>query len=259
LGSPIAMDGIITFWLLAALMVPIGLLTFTYLLPVVIKRLQKRDMAVRCNGRLAVTYDDGPDPKLTPELIELLKRHGVKASFFLVGFRAERSPAMSDLLRDSDHDIGCHTNMHRNAWRIWPWQGMRDVNDGYTRMARWMQADASFRPPFGKMTAWTWMAAARRGARICWWTCDGGDTHESLPDPSSVVREVADAGGGVVLMHSHDRGQDRHEYVLKLTDLLLTEAKRQGWTVCTMAELLGASPSVGVPSASKGVMDARKV
>jgi len=235
------MDGTITFWLLAITTILSGLLAFTYVLPVVIKRLQIRDLSARCRGCLAVTYDDGPDPKLTPELLHLLKRHGAKASFYLVGFRAERSPAMSELLKNSEHEIGCHTNMHRNAWWILPWQGMKDVNDGYKCMARWMPANASFRPPFGKMTGWTWLSAAKRGARISWWTCDGCDTHETLPDPSSVVQQVADAGGGVVLMHSHDRGQDRHDYVLKLTDMLLTEAKRRGWAVRTMAELLGSS------------------
>ena len=93
------MDGIITFWLLAISTILIGLLAFTYVLPVVIKRMQIRDLSVRCHGCLAVTFDDGPDHILTPELLLLLKRHGVKASFYLVGFRAERSPAMSDLLQ----------------------------------------------------------------------------------------------------------------------------------------------------------------
>jgi len=253
------MDGTITFWLLFGLLVALTLLAVTYVLPEMIKRVQKSDLASRCKGKLAVTYDDGPDPKLTPELVELLEHHGAKASFFLLGFRAERSPSMSDLLKDSGQLLGCHTNMHRNAWRVWPWQAMKDVNDGYRRMTRWMPNDASFRPPFGKLTGWTWLVTIKRRAQISWWTCDGGDTRETLPDPSSVVRQVADAGGGVVLMHSHDRGQDRHDYVLKLTDLLLTEAKRQGWQVCTMAELLGASSSVGSSSVSKGVLDARKV
>jgi len=240
------MGGLQLIWQIAALLL-LGALSFTYVVPIVVKHFAKKNLVARCRGRLAITYDDGPDPKLTPALLQLFQNHGVKASFFLVGFRTVRSPAMSDALKNSGHEIGCHTHMHRNAWRILPWQGVRDVRDGYASMSRWMPPDASFRPPFGKLTGWTWLAAITRRARISWWTCDGGDTQEILGDPSSVVRQVTDAGGGVVLMHSHDRGQDRHDYGLRLTDLLLCEAKRLGWDVCTMTELLDHSP---VPASS---------
>lgn len=204
----------------------------------IVKARQRAELIDRCRGKLALTYDDGPDKLLTPPLVDLLNRHCAKASFFLVGFRAERSPEMSDLLQQSGHELGCHTDMHRNSWRIWPWQAVRDVNDGYRRMKRWMRTDAPFRPPFGKLVTWTWLTSLRRGAPVSWWTHDGGDTWPVLPDPSVIAQEITSAPGAVVLLHSHDRGADRQAYVLALTERLLVAAKTRGWETCTVSELL---------------------
>lgn len=105
-------------------------------------------------------------------------------------------------------------------------------------MSRWMRRDALFRPPFGKMTMWTFLAARRCRAPLGFWTCDGGDTWKNLPDPDVIVQEIARAGGGVVLLHSHDRGQDRHRYVLDVTERLLKTARERGMRLCTMSEIL---------------------
>jgi peptidoglycan-N-acetylglucosamine deacetylase len=221
-----------------------------------IKKRQRMALVESCRGKLALTYDDGPDPLLTPQLLQLLDRYGVKASFFLVGFRAERSPAMSDLLAKSGHELGCHTDRHRHSWRVAPWQAVRDVSDGYERMKRWMPATALFRPPFGKLTTPTWLEAKRRGAPLCWWTHDGGDTWPALPDPAAITERIFRADGAVVLMHSHDRGRDRHEYVLTLTEQLLNAARDHGWQVCTMSEVLATASKTD--SRMEGVTHAGK-
>jgi peptidoglycan/xylan/chitin deacetylase (PgdA/CDA1 family) len=174
---------------------------------------------------------------LTPALVELLHRFGAKATFFLVGFRSLRFPAMCDLIQRDGHQLGCHTSMHRRPWRVMPWQTASDVTQGYRQMANWLRPRASFRPPFGKLTTWSWLAARRHQAPLSFWTHDGCDTHESLPDPAKVAKQAVDAGGAVVLMHSHDRGSDRQRYVLSLTEHLLLAARQRGLKVCTMQEL----------------------
>jgi hypothetical protein len=108
-------------------------------------------------------------------------------------------------------------------------------------MSRWLKPGASFRPPFGKLTTWSWLVAKRRAAPLCWWTCDGCDTAPNLPQPDSVVQRIVEDGGGVVLMHSHDRGADRQEYVLQLTDELLRTARKHNFEICTMSQILGSA------------------
>ena len=216
----------------------IGYVVLSFLPPVLYRRMADASMKRHCRGRLVLTYDDGPGTVLTPPLLQLLSKHHARASFYLVGFRAERFPAMADEIVQAGHDLGCHTQWHRNAWKLTPWRGVREVAEGYRTMSRWFGARAPFRPPFGKLTTWTWLALARRGAPICWWTCDAGDTAATLPHPDSIVRKIVNDGGGVVLMHSHDRGSDRHEYVLDVTGRLIAAAHAHHLRIITMTELL---------------------
>jgi hypothetical protein len=89
-----------------------------------------------------------------------------------------------------------------------------------------------------------WWEAHKRGARIAWWTIDSGDTWAQLPTPQSVADRVARAGGGVVLMHDFDRCQERMEFVLTTTKLLLQTAKREGLHVCRYSDLFRSEPTV---------------
>lgn len=215
----------------------------TWLPATLVKHWHRQQLHWRTRGKLVLTYDDGPGPLLTSALVELLDRYDAKASFYLVGFRALRSPQSCDLLMERGHDLGCHTHMHRKPWLVAPWDTARDAAQGYRSMAGWLKTNAAFRPPFGKLTTWSWLVAKRRGARISWWTVDGGDTHAVLPDPDTVAQQIIDDGGGVVLLHSHDRGDDRHRYVLALSERLLQTARDQDLKVCTMEQLLESTSS----------------
>ncbi|MCI0364761.1 MAG: oligosaccharide flippase family protein [Phycisphaerales bacterium] len=217
----------------------LGFLALTWWPAMAIKRRQIRAMRDRCSGKLLLTYDDGPDPLLTPRLLELLRRYDAKATFFMVGFRALRSPQICDLLVREGHDLGCHTHMHRKPWRVWPWRVASDVEIGYRNMDKWLRPNASFRPPFGKLTTWSWLVAKRRGAAVSFWTHDGCDTHPVLPDAGQVAQGIVNSqeDGAVVLLHNHDRGSERERYVIDLTEQLLLAARKHGLKVCTVSEL----------------------
>jgi len=194
-------------------------------------------------GRLALTYDDGPGPKLAEPLLKLLHEHNAKASFFFVGFRAQRFPETADAIAAAGHEIGNHSQWHRHAWRTLttPWLAVRDLHQGRLTTSRWaaaLRTPSLYRPPFGKLTLWTFLAARGRGDRLCFWTADGADTAATLPDPDAIAQRIVASGGGVVLLHSHDRGEQRQRYVLAVTEGLLRLASERGLQVCTMSQVL---------------------
>jgi hypothetical protein len=81
------------------------------------------------------------------------------------------------------------------------------------------------------MTLPTYNEIRRRGASVWWWTIDSGDTNASLPKVGEVADTVRKQGGGIVLMHDLDRGRERNQFVLEITDALLDVAKSESLRV----------------------------
>lgn len=214
----------------------------SYLGPHLLKHSQVRALrdACRRTRSLVLTYDDGPGPTLTRRLLALLDRRGARATFFLLGTRAASASAIVEQVVAAGHEVACHSHAHLHAWRVAPWSAVRDIRLGYRTLARWVPPDGPFRPPYGKLTAFTWIALRARGVRPSWWTIDSGDTRPVPPSPEAICERLRQDGGGVVLMHDFDRTHDREaraEYVLRTTDLLLATAAREGLRVRTFRDL----------------------
>jgi peptidoglycan/xylan/chitin deacetylase (PgdA/CDA1 family) len=179
------------------------------------------------NRTLALTYDDGPCPVMTPQVLDLLQKKSAHATFFMLGRQAQSYGEIAQRVVREGHTVGCHTSRHLNAWKTLPSAAVSDIRDGYEQLAPWVAEDGMFRPPYGKMTLPTYNEIRRRCASVWWWTVDSGDTNEVLPRIGDIADAVCKQGGGIVLMHDLDRGQQRNRFVLELTEALLDIAKRE--------------------------------
>ena len=189
---------------------------------------------------LALTYDDGPDGTATPRLLDILKSSSARATFFMLGQNAHNHPEVANRVLREGHEIGCHSDQHLDAWRVSPWQAARDVQQGYLRLSPWIQPNAAFRPPYGRLTVPTYRLVHRQGARIWWWTIDSGDSHKELPSLRQATEKLRRERGGIVLMHDGSltsRSQERHEYTLAVTMALLEIAKQEGINTIALREL----------------------
>lgn len=189
------------------------------------------------NRILALTYDDGPSSALTPQLLDLLRSRGARATFFMLGRQAQQHPHIVDRVLQEGHDIGCHSDQHLHAWKALPWEAVADIDAGYERLSPWIEANAMFRPPYGKMTLPTYLSIRRRGAPVWWWTIDSGDTHNAPPSMDQVADHLRREGGGIVLMHDLDRTPPRNDFVLELTSTLLDVAQKESFQIKPLREL----------------------
>jgi peptidoglycan/xylan/chitin deacetylase (PgdA/CDA1 family) len=208
----------------------------------VLARLRKQAwLAAQCRQQRAVvmTYDDGPGERTTHGVLDRLEAAGVRATFFPLGVRAAAQPELMSHLAESGHEIGCHSETHRNAWRVSPLTAARDAQRGVRTLRRWRVDVRLFRPPHGKLDSLTWALLRTKGLRLAWWTHDSGDTFASCPDAEAFAETVARAGGGVVLMHDFDRESDRGDYVVEVTAQLIRAAHRSGLRIMPLGELLG--------------------
>ncbi|MGW3196627.1 polysaccharide deacetylase family protein [Streptomyces sp. NPDC001118] len=165
----------------------------------------------RLSGRgrpdhVALTFDDGPDPLSTPFFLRLLDRRGVRATFFLLGSEAHRTPGLVREIAAAGHEIGIHGWLHRPLLL----RGPRATYDDFARARDTVAAITGtrptlFRPPYGVMSTAAHMAARRLELTPVLWTCWGEDW-TARATPESVHRTVAADldGGGTVLLHDSD-------------------------------------------------------
>lgn len=202
-----------------------------------VPRLRER---ARRRRMVCLTYDDGPGPKLTAQVLDMLKGAGVPATFYLLGRRAVLAPELPARAVAEGHEVGAHTMWHRHAWKSTPWGAYADVEAGYEALAPWVGPAGRFRPPYGKVNIGSWLAVARRGAPMDWWTIDSGDTWDRPPAAEQVADQVVQAGGGVLLLHDFDRESgdgERAQFVLQTTEAVIGRARREGLVFGTMSDL----------------------
>lgn len=192
----------------------------------------------RVTRTVVLTYDDGPSEALTPALLDQLRRHGARATFFPVGRSAEVRHQLLTRVVAEGHEVGCHSYAHLDPWGAMPWRVARDVDAGFAALHRF--GARLFRPPYGRLTLASQRAARRHGAEIALWTVDSRDIQAAAMEPSELIAHLEAAAGGVVLMHDHHREWATAGRVLRLTEAVLRAAATEGWKVRTFSELLKA-------------------
>ncbi|MGH3095888.1 MAG: polysaccharide deacetylase family protein [Streptosporangiales bacterium] len=155
---------------------------------------------------VAVTFDDGPDPRSTPQFLSLLAREGISATFFLLGEMASKSPALTAEIAAAGHEVAVHGWAHRLLLK----RGLRTVTDDIGR-ARDLIGELTgtpprwYRPPYGVLTRPAVLTAAKLGLTPVLWTCWGRDwTARATPDSVLVHIQRRLRGGGTVLLHDSD-------------------------------------------------------
>ena len=126
--------------------------------------------------KLAITFDDGPNPAITPQLLDLLDRHQAKATFFVIGRFVRECPDLVKETAARGHVIGNHTESHRNLFKLGPAQVTVELRLCHHAIANAIGAPAKwFRPPYGFRNPWVIPAATELGCKTAMWTLIPGD------------------------------------------------------------------------------------
>lgn len=157
----------------------------------------------RAGSRVALTFDDGPDPKYSPLVLDILREHGVQATFFLVGSRIESAPELVRRMRDEGHEIGNHSLTHPQFERLAVSQARQEIE----RTNRIIQENSGqicrlFRPPYGKLCRSSVIGAWRSGLGVAMWSVDLKDYSARTAEQIRVRQEMRPIrDGDVVLYH----------------------------------------------------------
>ncbi|MGA9520012.1 MAG: polysaccharide deacetylase family protein, partial [Myxococcaceae bacterium] len=174
---------------------------------------------------VALTFDDGPHPERTPAILDCVARHGVRATFFLVGERARRSPRLVRRIADEGHSVANHSWSHRVLVGADDRRLFDEVDRTQQVLADLLgRAPTLFRPPYGFTTCSLERILRERHLTPVFWSVDSFDF---AAVPASVsFRHASRAGrGDVVLFHD---GVERARGTLKAVDRWLTGAREVG-------------------------------
>lgn len=204
-------------------------------------------------GIVALSFDDGPDPEVTPRVMDLLEQHGATASFFCIG---ERMEAWPDIVRDivgRGHSVENHTQRHANAFACFGFGALRrEIEDAQRTAARIAgQAPRFFRAPAGLRSPLLDPILCRTGLPFTTWTRRGHDCVRR--DPEAVFRRLTARlrGGDIILLHdgSCARTRDGTAVVLAVLPRFLEHLRARGLRAMSLPRALDAGTA---PSSQRG-------
>ncbi|MEI7500344.1 MAG: polysaccharide deacetylase family protein [Bacteroidota bacterium] len=156
-----------------------------------------------------LTFDDGPIPEATPEVLEILKKYGAKATFFVVGSNVRKNRRVFDMVMQDGHAIGNHTFHHLNGWHTAPGAYIDDVY-----RCREYYDTSLFRPPYGKFSPSQYLLL-RKDFRFILWSVLTGDYHRNIT-PEQCLKNALDnsRSGSIVVFHDSIKAIEKVRYVL---------------------------------------------
>ena len=202
--------------------------------------------------KIALTYDDGPNDPHTPQLLEVLAKHSVKATFFLIGRYVQQRPDIAREILKAGHAVGNHTFRHPLLTFMSEAEIRKELSGCSQAIADAVgQKPRLFRPPFGGRRPAVLRIARELGLQPVMWSVTGYDW--SAPPAETIEAKVAKQirGGDVVLLHDGGHkamGADRSQTVIA-TDRLIARYKAEGYEFVTIPEMIGKVAVSRQPSA----------
>ncbi|MCL6586613.1 MAG: polysaccharide deacetylase family protein [Anoxybacillus sp.] len=192
---------------------------------------------------VALTFDDGPDVLYTPQILDILKEHHAKATFFVVGFRAENYPDIIQRQIKEGHELANHTYKHLD----FRGKSTETITNEIKKTEAILyeltkKRPVLFRPPLGYFNQRVMKAATNEGYTVVMWSREQDTYDWQNPGTQKIVRRVVQhiQPGQIILFHDHGSGS-RKQTVQALKEILPV-LKEKGYTFVTVSELLKLHP-----------------
>ena len=195
--------------------------------------------------QVALTFDDGPDPKWTPKILDILRSRGVKAAFFLIGKNCEDHPELVQRLLKEGHEIGNHTYSHRNLAIMSKWQMELELT-ATQRLIESITGRSTtlFRPPYNADSTPTdyaeleplWVAQHELDYTIVLEKIDPQDW--ARPGAAQILQRVKEMRGEGNLVLLHEAGGDRSQTVEALPKII-DYLRERGDKIVSIGQLIG--------------------
>lgn len=127
-----------------------------------------------CN-QVALTFDDGPDERYTWQLLDLLKKYQVKATFFVITEKVRKSPRLIERMKSDGHVVAMHSLRHKNELLCFPWETHQEFEKSIQVFNENKLKITCYRPPWGHFNLFNYYFAVKNNMKVVLWTVDAGD------------------------------------------------------------------------------------
>jgi peptidoglycan/xylan/chitin deacetylase (PgdA/CDA1 family) len=196
------------------------------------------------NGRkVAITFDDGPDPTYTPRVLDILKKYGIKACFFVLGYKARAYPELITRMVAEGHEVASHGFRHHFPWFLGPRALFREVRESSRVIADITgRPPRLYRPPWGLFNLFSLLHSHLFGQRVVLWSFMSWDWGRRCT-PESITRQVLSRvrEGSILVFHDSDdtpgAASGAPEKMLAALPLIIEGLRQRGFSVAPLAEL----------------------
>ncbi|MNH89995.1 Peptidoglycan-N-acetylglucosamine deacetylase [compost metagenome] len=187
--------------------------------------------------RVALTFDDGPDNRYTPQILDILQENQVKATFFLVGRQIDKDPSVVKRIYSEGHEIGNHTVNHPNLNKMEVQEISQEIENNNAKIKELTgYTPVLFRSPYGNASEKVKDVLKQNHLMLVNWSVDTRDWKETSPEMilANLKKEIHP--GSIVLQHSFG-GRKVHNTIQALPEEIKW-LKEQGYTMVTVSELI---------------------
>ena len=237
-------------WSLGALVANHAVLTFTGLWPrstALGPNLVRLPEGAIARREVALTIDDGPDPEVTPAVLDLLDALGARATFFCIAERVRRHPELAREIVRRGHSVQNHSLRHRHSFSLLGPRGFaREIAGAQDALAQVTgESPAFFRAPAGLRNPFLAPVLHRQGLTLASWTRRGFDTRER--DPQRVLQRLTRglAAGDILLLHDGNAARDAQgrPVILPVLPALLAQFRQHALVPVTLPQSFLAGPA----------------
>jgi len=204
--------------------------TYTTRIPAPVRWLYRRSLwRIHTKKKEAyLTFDDGPSPGVTEEVLDTLAGFQAKATFFCIGDRVNRAPDLLLRIREEGHSLGHHSHNHLNGWKTPTPDYLKNVYQGAEAMEKVLGTEPKFfRPPYGRLKFKQERLLAEKYRIVMWDVVTGDWDHSRSKEKVLQVAQNYTRPGSIIVFHDSPKAKDRMAFALPR---LLESLSKQGYT-----------------------------
>ena len=202
------------------------------------------DLIIKCGNThekiLALTFDDGPDEDFTPQILDILKKYDVKATFYVIGEKVQYNKKIVKREYEEGHEIGNHTYTHINVSKNGYNKIRKEIGDTQSAVKSVTGVyPKTFRPPYRAISKDMCEIIKQNNMNIVLWSYVDARDWES-PGVSSIVKTIEEGvqNGCIILLHDYNKLRTPKSQTIEALDIIIPDLLEKGYKFVTVSELI---------------------